>query len=179
VRLRNTKQRCEGGCCRHPAWAYDIRRAVAGDVGWILRSWLESYHDNGLDTRGARLSEYRPMMQMRMARLIPRSVVMVACDPDEPDHLWGFVVAERRGDMPIVHFAYVKQTRREHGLAALLVRRVFSELGFPEPPTEWHFTHGTQLFAAIAKRAGHGGRHNASAAWAEEPSGEVSLKGTG
>jgi hypothetical protein len=135
-------------------------------MAWVYKSWLESYHDDGVDLRGARMSLYSALMTRRMQRIVEGSTVLVAVEPDDTDHLFGFVVGELSASIPTIHFAYTKATRREHGIAGLLVRSLLSRLG-AAPGTEWHFSHATTLGKHIAQRVNHGGRHNAISAWRE------------
>jgi hypothetical protein len=167
-RIRDHSLVCTGKCHTSAPYAVEVIEATPSHMPWVFRSWQESYHDDGIDLRGARHSSYSGLMTARMQRLVGRSIVLVAVEPDDTDHLFGFVVAaEGRDGVPVVHFVYTKSTRRHHGIAGLLVRAAFVKLCGDSAPSEWHFTDATTLGKHIATRAGHGGRHNAAAAWDE------------
>lgn len=167
-RIRDRSEACLGGCHQAPPYAVEVVEALPSHLAWCFKSWLESYHDGGVDLRGARFASYSGLMTSRMQRLMSRSLVLCAVLPDDDDHLLGFVVAELGfGSIPTIHYAYTKLGRREHGLASLLVRTAFTRLCGTDAPPEWHFSHATQVGKHVATRRGHGGRHNAAAAWDE------------
>lgn len=164
--MKRAAERCEGGCARIPPFAYEVIEALPSHMAWVYKSWLESYHSNGVDLRGARFSTYSASMTARMQRLVQRSTVYVAVEPDDHDHLLAFAIVEA-ATIPIVHFAYVKGSRRERGLAARLLEHAFVRVAGVARPSEWHFSHATHHGRRAATREGHGGRYNASAAWDE------------
>lgn len=164
--LRRSSENCAGGCHQTPPYAIEVLEASPSHMPWVFKSWLESYHRNGIDMRGVRMGEYSAMMTARMQRLVSRSRVFVAVDPDDTDHLYAFAVIEMR-EVPVVHFAYTKATRREHGVAATVLRHAFKRVCGDDAPGEWHFSHATFVGKHIATRKHHGGRHNVAAAWDE------------
>lgn len=167
-RIRTRSEVCLGGCHKATPYAVEVIEALPTHLAWCFKSWLESYHDGGVDLRGARFASYSGLMTARMQRLMGRSLVLTAVTPDDNDHLLGFVVAELGfNDIPVIHYTYVKSSRREHGLGALLVRSAFSRLCGTDQPSEWHFSHATQIGKHAATRRGHNGKHNAAAAWDE------------
>lgn len=106
-----------------------FREAGEGDIGFVVHSWLESMHDGCTWLGKCRFGRYKPAMRRTIHRALARSTVLVACMPDDPSHLVGFVVAERVGHVAVCHYVYVRQTRRKVGLARELARQALERLG--------------------------------------------------
>ncbi len=66
-------------------------------------------------------------MHKRIERLLERSTVVVACDPDEPSVVWAFAVVEQ--SERILHYVYTKFPLRMFGLARELIQSVWSDAG--------------------------------------------------
>ena len=53
-----------------------------------------------------------------LKKIIPHSTITLACDPDDPDTVWGYVCTD--GDL--LHFIYVKSAFRGFGIGGCLLR---------------------------------------------------------
>ena len=53
-----------------------------------------------------------------LKKIIPHSTITLACDPDDPDTIWGYVCTD--GDL--LHFIYVKSAFRGFGIGGCLLR---------------------------------------------------------
>ena len=53
-----------------------------------------------------------------LKKIIPHSTITLACDPDDPDTVWGYVCFD--GDL--LHFIYVKSAFRGFGIGGCLLR---------------------------------------------------------
>lgn len=102
----------------------ELRDAREDDTGFVIGSWLESHHRGSKLARRVRWADYRDPQRRICRRLLRRGVCVVACDPEAPDHLHGFALGERAGSRLVLHFVYVRQTRRRAGLASALVREL-------------------------------------------------------
>lgn len=128
-----------------------FRDAGEDDIGFVVHSWLESMHDGCTWLRKARFGRYKGPMRRIIHRTLARSVVLVACDPADPRHLVGFVVAERVGELATCHYVYVRQTRRKVGLARELGRQALERLSCER----WaEYTCDTIVGMALAQRVG-------------------------
>ena len=129
---------CVGRCKHEPPYPFAIRPSCEGDLGFLLSSWSESWHRGSPDMRAVRFAIYKLPMRRRVLALLERSTVLVACVPDDADHILGWACVEKRAGAGVVHYAYTVQGRREHGLAATLLREAFARL---DVSTEhWSFT---------------------------------------
>jgi GNAT superfamily N-acetyltransferase len=112
-----------------------FRAAEARDLGFIVDSWLESYHDGNPQMQAVRFAHYKHPMRRIVRRIITRSQVWVACDPEDDGFLYGFIAAECVGNSSpqgwatLVHYVYVLQTRRREGLAERLSQHALGKLG--------------------------------------------------
>jgi ribosomal protein S18 acetylase RimI-like enzyme len=103
-----------------------IRPIWREDVPFIGSSWLHS------------MSESKPQRRRAMpivGMLINASQVrLVACDRNDPSHIFGWIVAGLAGDdEPVIAYCYVKFLYRRMGIATKLVsaalRKMDSDLG--------------------------------------------------
>ena len=60
--------------------------------------------------------------------MIKRSNVLICCDPEDFNHIYGYVVYEDIAGVSVVHFIYLKQPFRKIGLA----KRMLEHLQFRE-----------------------------------------------
>ena len=118
------------------------RDADAGDVGFILSSWLKSAGDAWADhLRNTDVSEWcrhqglsgtrigwfadvpHRFTRQAVAEILERATTkaLVACDPEDPTVIYGYAVAEPT--KRIAHWLHVKHSMRRNGLAAGLMDR--------------------------------------------------------
>jgi GNAT superfamily N-acetyltransferase len=141
--------------------------ADPGDTGFVVTSWLESFHDGSKVARRVRFGDYRDPQRRIIHRLLRRSLTLVACDPEQREHLLGFVVGERAGTRLVLHYVYVRQTRRQHGCARMLLDELARRLG----TRGITYTHETFVGERIIGRhikAGLDARWNPFLVWGEE-----------
>ena len=98
-------------------WPCLIRAAEPSDTGLVAHSWVESYYRGSRDVRGVRVGHYRVPMFRRVERILAAASTLVACDPDDRDHLLGWVCWSG----PTLHYAYTTQLRRSCGLMGALL----------------------------------------------------------
>ncbi len=127
-------------------WPCLVRPAKASDEGFIAHSWVESYHRGCKELRGVAFKGYRSAQFWRVARLLERSQALVACDPDDPDHLLGWVVSSG----PLLHYVYVSHLRRREGLASHLLAAAEAHASTPLRA----YSHRTQAGARVIASRG-------------------------
>lgn len=103
-----------------------LRKARAGDVGFITSSWLKSLRDSttywGVENR-----DYYTHHHNVLARLLARCAVFVAVLDDDPDHIVGFICYEVYQGAIVIHYVYIKFGFRKLGIADMVVRRILEE----------------------------------------------------
>ena len=97
-----------------------LRTALAEDVGFIFNSWLKSYRSS--DVVKPIMNEVFFAEQHRLIEhLITQHKVIIACNADNPDQVYGFICAGATEGIFTVHYIYVKQAFRRMGIAKMLL----------------------------------------------------------
>jgi GNAT superfamily N-acetyltransferase len=100
-------------------FARQLRSPNPSDLPFIINSWTESYKD----------SKYNPIygpayfyyFRLLLNRLIPKSLITVICNPDDPDQIYGWGCYTITDNQLIVHWIYIKYTFRKLGLGTFLL----------------------------------------------------------
>ena len=117
-----------------------LRRAERGDIPLILNSWLNS-HRQSFHVRGVEGPVYYAEQRRIIETLMPRSLVLIACDPTMPSSIFGWMVAEVVDEKLVVHFLYVKGAFQDHGVGTALVEALLEQ----EPDiSDLVYTHQTR-----------------------------------
>lgn len=96
-----------------------LREARDTDTRFLVHSWLRSFEASKvalLAARDAYFQGYKPLVEAALTR----SRVLVACQKADPDAIVGWVAVEP-GDVPRLHYVYVKHPFRRFGIAKRLV----------------------------------------------------------
>jgi GNAT superfamily N-acetyltransferase len=114
------------------------------DVGFVVGYWLDSlYHVHSKVMRGIgglQWSAWKPMVKPVVVRLVETGRTLVAHNPDDRDHLYGFACASDGA----LQYVFVRRERRDGGVGRALVR----ELGVDR------FVPATRAGAAWARKIG-------------------------
>ncbi len=105
-----------------------LRSPCDQDGSFIIDSWVrearEHYPFSHMD-KALFYKEYKETVKT----LISKSLIVIACNPEDQDQIYGYLSFEKVEDIPIIHFIYVKLTFRENGIAKLLLDSVFENFG--------------------------------------------------
>lgn len=105
-----------------------IRLKEAADEPFIFNSWLQS---NRTRHQNMPTSDYYATYKDIVTDILYKSLVVVACDPESPDFIYGYVVIRPIDDVPIIHYAYVKKPFRRWGIFKELLKNQNIELSEP------------------------------------------------
>jgi GNAT superfamily N-acetyltransferase len=97
-----------------------IRYAGKEDEAFIFATWLNSYRKSGF-ARNIRSSVYFPNHHKLVTALVGKSMVVVATNPEDDAHIYGWACAEVGMEMPIVHYVFVKELYRGFGIGKKLL----------------------------------------------------------
>jgi hypothetical protein len=97
-----------------------LRGPLPSDMPFILSSWLRSYRKASPVSGPV----YYVGQEAVIRRLLVRSSIVLACNPEDPSTVLGYVVFERVPSGGLVHYVYVKELVRRCGLAARLLSEV-------------------------------------------------------
>lgn len=89
------------------------RAATRDDLPFIFDSYWRSYIAYVGRPRSSGLQRLRD----RLSLLWLRAKFIVACDPENPSHLLGWICTEGS----VIHYVYVKSAYREQGLARTMI----------------------------------------------------------
>lgn len=126
------------------------RPAEAGDVVFIVNSWLSSFR--GSHTAGMiAMDDWKQVMERQVRRVLARDGVRayVAYAPGETDKkvdLYGWIAVELGHDAPLVHYCYCKRAYRRMGIA----RGLFATAGV-DPSKRFFYTCKTPSAAVLAR----------------------------
>lgn len=98
-----------------------IRIGTLDDLSFVYSSWLKSYLETSLFTRGVPRQLAFQNHRKIVASIIDKAHVYVAHPLGESDQILGYVVAEKLGTLTIIHYAYVKAAYRRFGVARRLI----------------------------------------------------------
>lgn len=116
------------------------RTVTTRDLPFITNSWLRSNCKRGYKHLEPQV--YYQWHHRVLEALIPASNVIVACDVDDPDRLYGYGVAKYDGPTLIVHYLYVRDGWRRQGIGRSILRAWLERW----TPGALVWTHSTELF---------------------------------
>jgi hypothetical protein len=93
------------------------------DLNFVYDSWIRSYKVKlSPNSFNDEEREYKAKMRKRIDDLISRGAMFqVACDPEEPSTIFGWCCFTVIGDVPVLHYVYVKKPfRGQHIVRRLL-----------------------------------------------------------
>ena len=97
-----------------------LRPSVEEDLPFIYNSWLKSYrfsHFGEKITNTIYFTDHHKVLE----NLIKQSKVIVACNPEDPSQVYGYIVGGAREGVFLLHFLYVKHTFRNMGIGKTLL----------------------------------------------------------
>lgn len=97
-----------------------LRAATTDDASLIYSSWLKSNRDSGF-AKDVGTDRYFNNHKQLVADIVNRAGAIVACNPDDPTTIYGWICVERLpAEVLVVHYVYVKYTFRQLGVARRL-----------------------------------------------------------
>lgn len=101
-----------------------LRPQLPEDESFIFNSWLRSYHKRAY---GAPNNVYFLGQHEVIKRRLEKSLVTLAVDPEDGDHIYGYIVYELRDGVTAAHWLYVKFPFRRMGIATMLLRDMINK----------------------------------------------------
>jgi len=124
-----------------------LRNANKRDVPFITNSWLKSFREYGYFNISIGNRTYFMKHHMLLEELIPRSIMIMAVNEENPDQILGWVCAEVVNTALVIHYLYIKGPFRGFGIA----RALYEKLVAVEEPPMIISTHLTRQGRSIAK----------------------------
>lgn len=118
-----------------------IRAVREDDINFIYSSWLKS-HRRSTYAQAMSADVYYDNHKKLLTHLLDRGQILVACNQDDEEQIFGWIVFEPLKETMILHYVYVKDPYRRLGLANRLftqARDFIHDVGLPVLAT--HETH--------------------------------------
>lgn len=123
------------------------RTITPRDLPFVTSTWLKSNRKRGFGRIDSRV--YFHWHHRILEALIPRpSVAIIACDREDPDKLFGWIVARFEAPVLVIHYVYVRDGWRRVGIGTSLVRALVERFD----PQALAWTHQTDLWDTFEKR---------------------------
>jgi len=123
----------------------NLRRADEKDISFIFNSWLKSYR-NSLFAKSVSNTIYFSEHHKIVEKLAKTSEIIIACNPDDPEQIYGYACAEKIDGIFCLHYIYVKQPFRRLGVGNFLLNAFDRDIS--EPAVHTHQTKIAELLAA-------------------------------
>lgn len=121
------------------------------DLQFVTDSWIKSTRNSDFCTFIPNTIYYRYMDNL-IKSIISRSLVTIICDPEDPTHVFGYVVYEYIGEIFVLHFGYVKQSYRNLKIMYNALKAVNPSFGDDESfITHIDRTHAKALLDRVTK----------------------------
>lgn len=126
---------------------FDLRPIRPQDHAFVFNSALKSFRD-APSVRSIPNSIYFEYQHKILERILasPQSICIAACNIDDTDQIFGYVLSERLAGQRVIHWIYVKHDFRGNGIARALEVAALESLG--QGPV--FFTHRTKSVERLA-----------------------------
>lgn len=132
-----------------------MRDPIPGDRGYLRSTWVDCYREHAVDStiRSIPGREWRARWGRVAERLLESSRVRVACDPQDPSTIIGYIVWEpaTAQDPVRLHWVHVRRELQGFGMLAVLLEE--AGLSRADGATPVHFGTRTVRWDRIAKPA--------------------------
>lgn len=125
---------------------FSIRLVQSSDIAFIYSTWLNATKYDSDIGKNIRKSVFFEHYRLVIDHILSKETtnVLVACKPDEPSVIFGYLVSEPE----TIHFCFVKESFRNLGIARSLYESAFSDSGEGAVST----THETQFAEEIIRK---------------------------
>lgn len=123
-----------------------LREASQTDVGFIYNSWLKSYRSSPNVSKVHHQLYYAGQHKL-IENLLKACKVIVACNPEDSEQIYGFIIGEEIDSVLCIHFVYVKQPFRALGIGKLLLNAFKHNID-----TTCIYTHHTVVGGKLAEK---------------------------
>lgn len=132
---------------KRPPFPVSFRPVTDGDMGFVVKGWLSSYHGGSDTMRAIPFHRFKREQRAVIRDALDCGRCLVACEPADPSTLYGFACGWDDLGVGVAHYVYVIQTRRTMGLA----RALLAELGASCGRTMTAYSHSTVQGAGLAR----------------------------
>jgi predicted GNAT family acetyltransferase len=103
-----------------------LRPYEPSDFNFIINSWLNSSHEL-FPARKINKKYFNKVNTPILSLLLSQCTILVACNKDDANHIFGYLVYERIANEIIIYWLYVKKELRNFGIASKLINKAIPE----------------------------------------------------
>lgn len=109
---------------------FTLRSVGERDMPFVYHSFLKSFRDSP-DTVGIPNDLFYEQQHDVVESLVrsPLARAVVACAPDDPDQIYGYIIGRDCGQYRVLDWVYVKHPFRNYGIARALVTDLLGAYG--------------------------------------------------
>lgn len=100
---------------------FSLRKSSGDDINFVAASWKQSFRK---EYPKLTKDEFFEVINPKVDKILDRSEIIIACDPEEPRVIYGYCVFKVVDSIPVIHFAYVKQSLRRFGLLKGMLKQI-------------------------------------------------------
>jgi len=102
---------------------WKTRTLKTGDVSYITSTWMNSYRSNNNFPKEMKHRIYSAEHNRIINRLLSKVNVLVACDPEDENHIFGYLVYNNleSADLDVFHYIYIKSPLQKNRVATDLI----------------------------------------------------------
>jgi hypothetical protein len=113
-----------------PTFTPTYRAMTESDLPFVLNSWQKMARRQGDRAyMTARVYAYESQVIMQLIRAA--KVVMI-CNPEDKDHILGWVCLKKAGPLLIIHYAYMRQSFQKQGIMKALLKEIDPRFGIDQ-----------------------------------------------
>lgn len=125
------------------------------DKDFIYHSWLKNYKNSRFAKQIPHDLFYKHHTPI-VHDIVEHEEVIVACNPDDIDHIYGYLVGEYVEEGACIHWIYVKGSFKRFGIATALIEKLLDIDKFRDPMKDEEFvifySHRTKNAAYITNK---------------------------
>jgi len=109
---------------------FKVRDVCTEDISFIMSTWLKSYRktqDNKRIVNGV----YFPHTSNIITTILSGAKVLIAYNPLEEDHIYGYIVYNYLEEVLIIHYTYTKRQFRRFGIMRSMIEQLKKSTELP------------------------------------------------
>lgn len=114
-----------------------IRLAVDGDIGYVAKTWRETYGRESLWVQGMDRHVYHTHHRRLIEELLKSDTTLIACNEADATHIVGFACGTRVDGVLVLHWVGVRHELSGWGVATKLLEAFEHKKGEPIVCTHW------------------------------------------
>lgn len=103
---------------------YLLRKHTDDDKGFIYQNWIKLYHES-CPINFCINDIYLPNQNRIIDNLLETANTLIACNPEDPTLLLGFICYEFVQDVMVVHWMHIRGNMRFRGLATDILQSLY------------------------------------------------------